>query len=249
MRCFLPVITIIGLIILGIIISAGGTPSGVTTGFQYWRNPGPFQQLDGIAGAKGRFLAFWGVFVQAAFSYLGTEIVALTAGEAHNPRRNMPRAIRRVFFRILLFYVLGVFIIGITVDPNDMNLLNGSNNASASPFVIAINNAGINALPSIINAVILISAFSAGNSDLYAASRTFYGLAVAGQTPRFFRYCSKRGIPVFCVIACASLGPLAYVRIFVRETGAWTEFSSSTSPTRAALFSTGSIISPPLPVC
>jgi amino acid transporter len=86
------VLTIVGLIILGIIISAGGGPEGDPIGFKYWRDPGALNQYEGIAGALGRFLGFWAVLTQAAFSYIGTEIVAIAAGEAKNPRRNIPRA-------------------------------------------------------------------------------------------------------------------------------------------------------------
>lgn len=182
------------------ILDLGGGPSHDRIGFRYWKNPGPFNQLNGIPGAKGRFLAFWATFINAAFSFLGTEIVALAAAEAENPRRNVPKAIRRVFYRILLFYIGGVIVIGWLVAYNDDRLLNGGDDASSSPFVIAIVNAKIKALPSIINAVILISAFSAGNSDLYASSRTLYGLACAGQAPRFLRYCTKGGLPVWCVL-------------------------------------------------
>jgi amino acid transporter len=158
-------------------------------------------------------LAFWNVFVQAAFSYLGTEIIAVTVGEAENPRRNVPKAIRRVFWRILLFYVLGIFIIGLLVPYNSDELLNNSNSdASASPFVIAIKTAGIKGLPSVINAVILISAWSAGNSDLYASSRTLYALALEGKAPRFLRMCTKGGLPVWCVAVTGLFGLLAVSR-------------------------------------
>ena len=78
-------------------------------------------------------------------------------------------------------------------------LLDGSGTATASPFVIAIENAGIKVLPSIANAVFLIAAWSAGNSDIYASSRTFYALALEGQVPRIFRRCTKRGLPIYCV--------------------------------------------------
>jgi len=200
------VTTIVGLIILGIILMAGGGPNHDPIGFRYWRNPGPFNHVsinggDGIVeGSWGEFLAFWASLVQAAFSFIGTEIIATTLGEAQNPRRTVPRAIKRVFYRLLFFYVFGIFIISVLVPYDNPNLLNGSGNATASPFVIAINNAGIKVLPSIVNAVILLSAWSAGNSDLYAASRTFYALALQGQAPRIFRRCTKRGLPVYCLI-------------------------------------------------
>ncbi|BGP50979.1 hypothetical protein JCM10450v2_006905 [Rhodotorula kratochvilovae] len=193
------IVALLGLILLGIIITAGD-----------WHEQ-PFQQLNGIPGAKGRFLSFWTVFLQASFSFLGTEIVALTAAEAENPRRNVPKAINRVFWRILFFYVAGVFVMSLIVSPNDERLINGGSDAAASPWVIGIQRAGIKALPSIVNAVILIAAFSAGNSDLYAASRTLYGLACDGQAPRIFAYCTRNGLPVWALAATALFGVLAYM--------------------------------------
>ncbi|QRV75531.1 amino acid permease [Ceratobasidium sp. AG-Ba] len=210
---------IVGLIILGIAIDCGAGPASAGyIGFRYWKDPGPFNQItihngaDVIPGSWGRFLAFWNVFVQAAFSFIGTEIVAVTVGEAENPQRNVPKAIRRIFWRIMLFYVLGIFIIGLLVPFNSEELLNNSGgNASASPFVIAIKTAGIKGLPSVINAVILISAWSAGNSDLYASSRTLYALALARQAPAFLRTCTKGGLPVWAVFVTSLFGLLTYM--------------------------------------
>lgn len=215
----LKVIAIVGLIILGVILMAGGGPNHDPIGFRYWRNPGPFNyiSIEGgdaiIPGSKGQFLAWFACLIQAAFSFLGTEIVATTLGEAQNPRKAVPKAIKRVFFRLMAFYVLGIFIIGVLVSYDDPRLLNGGDDASASPFVIAINNAGIHALPSIVNAVILIAAWSAGNADLYAASRTMYALALEGQLPKIFRLCTKRGLPIVCVAVTALFGPLAYMNV------------------------------------
>jgi amino acid transporter len=144
---------------------------------------------------------------------LGTEIIATTIGEAQNPRKAVPKAIKRVFFRLMVFYVLGIFIIGVLVAYDDPGLLDTSGTAAASPFVIAIRNAGIPALPSIVNAVVLIAAWSAGNADLYAASRTFYALALEGQVPKVFRRCTKRGLPIWCVVITALFGFLAYLNV------------------------------------
>ncbi|EEB99725.1 hypothetical protein MPER_00532, partial [Moniliophthora perniciosa FA553] len=70
-------------------------PNRDRIGFRYWLNPGPFVHYNGISGSKGQFLGWWAVMTQAAFSFIGTEIVAIAAGEAKNPRRNIPRAIKR----------------------------------------------------------------------------------------------------------------------------------------------------------
>ncbi|WVO16921.1 hypothetical protein L204_104607 [Cryptococcus depauperatus] len=211
------VITIVALIILGIVLMCGGGPNHDAIGFRYWRHPGAFAQItiekgtSVIGGRWGQFLAFWNVFVQAAFSFNGTEIIATTLGEAENPRKSVPRAIKRVFFRLLFFYVMGTFIISVLVPYTEPNLLSGSGNAAASPFVIAIKNAGIDALPSIINAVLLTAAWSAGNSDLYASSRTLYALALQNQVPRVFRKCTKQGLPIWCVVVTGLFGLLAYM--------------------------------------
>jgi len=207
------VITITGLIILGIVLDLGGGPSHDRLGFRYWKHPGPFAQFDGISGSKGRFLAWWSVMSQAAFSFIGTEIVAIAAGEAKNPRRNLPRAIKRVYIRILLFYIGGTAIIGLLVPYTDPRLNLSDGTASSSPFVIAIQNAGIKALPSIINACLLTSAWSAASSDLYTSSRALYGLSVAGNAPRIFSRTSKTGLPYVSVMFCALFATLGYMGV------------------------------------
>ncbi|KAI5477843.1 Dicarboxylic amino acid permease [Pseudohyphozyma bogoriensis] len=166
------VITIVGLIILGIVLDAGGGPTHEVIGFRNWKAPsGPFQQYLGIEGAWGRFLGFWAVLVQAAFSFQGTEIAAITAGEAIDPRRTLPKSIKRVYLRILLFYILGTFVIGLLVNATDSRLNLSSGTAVSSPFVIAIQDAGIKILPGIVNAAILSSAWSAASSNLGAKAQ------------------------------------------------------------------------------
>jgi yeast amino acid transporter len=107
-----------------------------------------------------------------------------------------------VFWRIVIFYILGILITGMLVPFNDPNLLNGSGTATQSPYVIAIRRAGIHTLPSIINAAIFTSAFSAGNSFLFCSSRILYGLSIRGQAPRIFTYCTKNGLPIIAVLTC-----------------------------------------------
>ncbi|PWN34628.1 uncharacterized protein FA14DRAFT_121785 [Meira miltonrushii] len=219
----LKVIVIIMLIIVMLIIDVGGTPSGEYIGGKYWRNPGPMAQLfwepgptgepiGGISGSWGRFLAFWNVLVNASFAFAGTEIVGVTVGEVENPRKNVPKAIKRIALRIIIFYVLAVLMVGLVVPYNNDQLLNAStSNASASPYVIAIQNAGIKVLPDFINAVLLTVTWSAGQSDLYASSRTLFGLALEGQAPRILRKCTKSGVPIYATAVTALYAPLAYM--------------------------------------
>ncbi|KIY45383.1 hypothetical protein FISHEDRAFT_49356 [Fistulina hepatica ATCC 64428] len=216
------VITIVGLIILGVVIDLGGGPNHDRLGFRYWKNPGAFVQYDGISGTTGRFLGWWAVMTQAAFSFIGTEIVAIAAGEAKNPRRNIPRAITRVYIRIVLFYVLGTFIIGLLVPSTNERLNLSSGTAASSPFVIAIETAGISVLPHIINACILTSAWSAASSDLYTSSRALYGLAIAGNAPKIFAKTLSNGLPVVAIIFSSLFSLLAYMSV---SSGAGTVFN------------------------
>ncbi|KAF9513616.1 hypothetical protein BS47DRAFT_1344108 [Hydnum rufescens UP504] len=206
------VITIVGLLILGVILDLGGGPNHDRIGFRYWKNPGPFVQYNGISGAKGRFLGWWSVMTQAAFSYIGTEIVGIAAGEAKNPRQNLPKAIKRIYIRILLFYIGGAWTIGWLVPSNDKRL-GLTSDAASSPFVIAISRAGIKGLPSVINAAIVTSAWSSASSSLYTSSRALYGLAISGNAPKFFAATSKAGLPYVSVIFCALFCSLAYMGV------------------------------------
>lgn len=209
------VIVIVGLILVSFILVLGGGPNHDRTGFRYYEDPGAFKEyID--KGAWGRFLGFWSSLIGAVFAYLGTELVGVTVGEAQNPRKVIPRAIKLTFYRILFFYVLSVFFLGMLVPYNSKELAfaNGAGTkASASPFVVAIRLAGIKALPDILNACILLFTFSASNSDLYIASRTIYGLAKQGDAPRILAWTDKRGVPVAALGLSSCFCLLAYLNV------------------------------------
>lgn len=174
------------------------------------------------SGSLGRFLAIIGCFVQAAFSFQGVELVAIAASETENPRRNIKKAVGRVFWRILFFYIIGVFVTGLIVPYNDPNLLQSTGNAAESPYVIAMRRAGISGLPHVVNAAVFTSAFSAGNSFMFTASRILYGLALRGQAPRIFAYTTKKGLPIAAVIGSSAFPWLAFLTI---SNGASTVFN------------------------
>lgn len=210
------VVTIVGLILMSLCLALGGGPDHDRKGFRYWRDPGAFRPYL-AQGDTGRFLALWSTFVTATFAYLGTELVGVTVGEAQNPRRTIPRAIRLTFYRIVIFYVLSVFLLGMIVPWNSDRLIfatkNASTGASASPFVVAIENAGIKGLPSVLNACILVFVFSASNSDLYIASRTIYGLALEGKAPKFLAKTDRRGVPIYALGLSSCFALLAYMNV------------------------------------
>ncbi|KAF9893400.1 hypothetical protein FE257_011832 [Aspergillus nanangensis] len=209
------VIVIVGLILLSFILMLGGGPDHDRKGFRYWKTPGAFKEyID--EGAAGRFYGFWATMVSATFAYLGTELVGVTVGEAQNPRKTIPRAIKLTFYRILFFYVLSVLLVGTLVPYDSEDLAFATNQhtgAAASPFVLAISLAGIPALPDILNACILVFVFSAANSDLYIATRTIYGLSRDGKAPAFLSRTDKRGVPVYAMLLCASIACIAYMNV------------------------------------
>ncbi|RJE26068.1 permease [Aspergillus sclerotialis] len=207
------VITVIGFMIFAICVDAGVGRHGYL-GFRYWVDPGPFAQYK-IEGhpAVAKFVGFWAVLIQAGFSYQGTELVGIAAGETENPRQTVPSAIRKTFFRILFFFCLTIFFIGIVVPHDNKDLLSDANDASASPFVIAANLAGVKVLPHIINAVLLTVVISAANSNVYSGSRVLLGLAQEGFAPRWFKKTTKGGVPYYSVAFTAAFGLLGFLNV------------------------------------
>ncbi|KAF2138977.1 uncharacterized protein K452DRAFT_232948 [Aplosporella prunicola CBS 121167] len=211
----LKVVVIVGIILLSLVLALGGGPTHDRTGFRYYKDPGAFAPYI-MDGSSGKFLGFWASMINAVFAYLGTELVGVTVGEAQNPRRTIPKAIKLTFFRIIFFYCLSVFLLGMIVPYNSDDLAfanDKSNSAAASPFVVAIKLAKIKALPGIVNACILIFVFSASNSDLYIASRTIYGLASQGKAPAILARTDNRGVPVYALGLSSCFCLLAYMNV------------------------------------
>lgn len=220
-------ITIIGLIILGIVLFFGGGPNHEPLYFKNWEDP-PGAFVPYLAeGSWGRFLAFWTAFVRAGFSFITSpELIALSAGETVAPRRNIPKASRRYVWRLAIFYGLGSLVIGIVVRNDDPRLLSGTSNASASPFVIGIQRAGIPVLNHLINAAILTSAWSAGNAFCFSGSRVLYSMALSGQAPKWFAITSKRGVPYVAVLFTVAVGALAFLNVSNSGATAFAWFSN-----------------------
>jgi len=207
-------ITIIGLIIVGIVLFFGGGPEQHSRlGFRYWNNPGAFTPYL-VPGDTGKFLGYWTAFVRAGFAFITSpELIALAAGETVAPRRNIPKAARRFIWRLAIFYGVASLVIGVIVPSDDPRLLSPDSNASASPFVIGIQNAGIPVLNHIINAAILTSAWSAGNAFLFSGSRIIYSMALTGQAPKIFAQTNRYGVPWAAIIVTWAFGLLAYLNV------------------------------------
>lgn len=181
------VLTIIGIL--------GGDPVG---GANWTTGDAPF-----VGGFSGLVVAM----VTAGFCLQGTEYVGITAGESENPSRDMPRAINTAFWRILLFYVGTIVVISFLIPYTDPNLLAASStNIAMSPYTIVFQRAGLAVAASIVNAVLLTSVLSAGNTMMYGSSRMLYSLAVEGKAPKIFAYTTKRGIPRNALILGVIIG-------------------------------------------
>ncbi|KAI0747493.1 amino acid transporter [Fomes fomentarius] len=192
------VVTIVLIILLCLLIDLGVSSAG-PIGFRNWiHHPFPDQYL-GIGGAKGQFLGFWAVIMQASFSFFGSEVPGIAAGEVIDATRNVPRALRKVWIRITLFYLGGILSSGLIVplDHEDLRAIDDGT-GQRSPFVIVFKIAGWNALSHAVNAAILLSAWSAASSDIYISSRFLFFLARRGHAPSFlahlFRYPSARRV-------------------------------------------------------
>lgn len=216
----LKLLTVVFLIIFGLVIDLGGIPGVDRIGFAYWKHPGPFVEYIG-SGSWGNFLGFWSVMTNAVYSFAGVESLAMAAAETRNPGRTIPRACKRVFFRIVLFYMLAVLIVGMLVASDDPRLNDESGTAAQSPFVIAVSAAGYSAVGSVVNAVVITSAWSSSNQALLAGTRVLYGLALKRQAPRFFLRTTSWGIPIYCVLFFTAFMFLSFMTL---SSGALTVF-------------------------
>ncbi|KAL4770449.1 proline-specific permease [Aspergillus nidulans var. acristatus] len=213
----LKILAIIGLIILGVVLFFGGGPNHDRLGFRYWQDPGAFNPYL-VPGDTGKFLGFWTALIKSGFSFIfSPELITTAAGEVEAPRRNIPKATKRFIYRVFTFYILGSLVIGVTVAYNDPTLEagveSGGSGAGASPFVVAIQNAGIGGLNHVVNAAILISAWSSGNAWCYAGSRTLYSLAGEGQAPKLFTRTNRTGVPYVAVLATWAIGLLSFLNL------------------------------------
>ncbi|KAJ5671476.1 hypothetical protein N7507_000603 [Penicillium longicatenatum] len=207
------VVTVIGFMIFAICVDCGVGKQGYL-GFHYWKEPGAFAtHLVDNPPSLGKFVGFWAVLIQAGFSYQGTELVGIAAGETENPQKTVPSAIRKTFVRIGLFFVLTIFFIGLVVPYTNDRLATAQTNGSSSPMVIAADLAGIAVLPSLINAVLLTVVLSAANSNVYSGSRVLTGLAIEGFAPKFFARVTKKGVPYVSVAFTAAFGLLAFMNV------------------------------------
>lgn len=210
------VVTIIALIIIGILLVFAGFQSngGHASFTNLWQHGGFFPN-----GSKGFLLAF----EMAVFSFVGIELVGVTAGEAEDPSKTLPKAINQIPLRILLFYVGALFVIMSIYPWNRLN-------PDASPFVRVFADIGLPAAAGIINFVVLTSAASSCNSGIFSTSRMLYSLAEDGKAPKIFKKLNKRNVPAPALLGSTIMLLIGVVlNYFMKSTQVFTLVTSISS--------------------
>lgn len=263
---FIKLLWALVMMIVMIILNRGGF-GGPVLGFKYWDHlksdfdkniifgvfrpsynlydTGTSPPSEGIGGNLGRFLSLLTAILVVCYAYSGTEIVCIAACEAKNPRKALPSATKRVFWRIVIFYCLSAFLVTLNIYAGDPRLLRyylgstgilqeefetniaiqavggmhcrvdstvvaGYGSGAQSPWVVALQSAGLCNFSTAANIFLVFFAVSCGNAQLYVSSRTMYSLALQGKAPRFLAHCNRNGIPYNAVIFAASFGLLSY---------------------------------------
>ena len=194
------VMVVVSFIIIGSAMIFGWT-SHESVGFAYW-------QMEG-APFHGGFWALFGVFMVVGFSFQGTELIGVAAGESENPKKTIPAAIKKVFWRIVLFYILAILVISFLIPYTSNQLMGGD--IATSPFTLVFKNSGITFVANLMNGVILVAILSAGNSGMYASTRMLWYLSHQKHVPQIFSKVSSRGIPIPALLATAAVGMLAFL--------------------------------------
>ncbi len=170
----------------------------------------------------GGWVSIISVFMIAGFSFQGTELVGVAAGEAKNPRKEVPKAIRSVFWRIMIFYIGAIFVIGCLIPFTDPSLLaSGEADIATSPFTLVFERAGIAFAAALMNTVILTAILSAGNSGLYASTRMLYAMAHDGKAPKAFGRTNSRGVPINALLATSAVGLFGFLSAIVGQGAAY----------------------------
>ncbi|WP_350304764.1 amino acid permease [Photorhabdus viridis] len=196
--------TVIVFIAVGLLMISGIMKGAEGAGWHNWAmDDAPF---------AGGFSAMIGVAMIVGFSFQGTELIGIAAGESKDPEKNIPRAVRKVFWRILLFYIFAILIISLIIPYTEPNLLrNEVGDISVSPFTLVFENAGLLSAAAVMNAVILTAVLSAGNSGMYASTRMLFTLAKEGKAPKIFGKLSKGGVPRNALYATTVVAALCFL--------------------------------------
>ncbi|WP_151193704.1 amino acid permease [Cysteiniphilum sp. JM-1] len=204
---FIKVSFVIIFILVGVLAIFGISENGHAVGFSNWH----------IANApfNGGIFTILGVFLIAGYSFQGTEIVGVAAGEAKDPRKAIPKAIRSTFWRLTLFYVCALGVIGFLVPYTATWLANPESNVAMSPFTMVFQSTGFTYAATLVNIVLVTAVLSAANSCIYTSSRTLWYLSKSKQAPKVLSKTNRRGVPVIGVLVTSILGATFFLASFI----------------------------------
>lgn len=198
---------IVGFILMALIVDVGGGPVPYIGG-RYWHDPGFYTNFKGLCS----------VFVTGAFALGQLEFVALLAAEQVNPRKAIPLACKLIFWRILILFLGSLTMVGLLVPYNSDRLMGAAGGGlHALPFVLAAALHNVKVVPSLINAVILLSVTSVGLLALYSSARTLHSLSMQGFAPQFFNYVDKAGRPLYALIVCLVIGAFLFIAAYDKQ--------------------------------
>lgn len=210
----LKLIVMFALMILSLVLALGGGPDSDVKGFRYWKNPGAFSGQPSTFLVEKLFRTC-GTMSSATFAYVGSERSGIMS-QSPNVQKAISRAIKHTFYRILVFHLLGVTLLGMLV-PHDSEFLTftgtHSKEAAASPFVAALYCAGMAVVPDMLNGFILLFVLSIANYDLYLATKAMCDLSLKQRAPAFLSRTNRRGVPIYALGICSLLATVAYVSV------------------------------------
>jgi amino acid permease len=197
--------SILGFIIFGIVIF-------------FFPNVGfnAYHEGGNLLGSKG----FGGLplgIISAAFAFAGTESVGLTAAEAKNPRKTIPKSVIGAFVKISLLYLMSIFIVGLIVPANSPDLIESKDKSAIPPFVLAFNIVNVSSGAHILNAIMLMALISSGVATVYVSARTVVGLSDAGHAPKIFSRRTTAGVPYIAVLFSGCFGLFSLLSILLGE--------------------------------
>lgn len=164
----------------------------------------------------GGILGLFNVLIVAGFSFQGTELIGITAGESESPETNIPAAIKQVFWRILVFYICSIFVISLIIPYTDENLLRTDpKDIAVSPFTLVFQSIGIPGAKDIMNAVILTAILSAANSATYSSTRMLFSLSTNKKAPKLFQKLNSHGIPLYALIGTTCMSGIIYLLSYI----------------------------------
>jgi len=198
----------------------GGNPQHDAYGFRNFGGPTNAFAEYRSTGSLGQFEGFLAALWSASFCVVGPEYISMVSAEAKRPRTYIKTAFKTVYWRFGIFFIGGALAAGIVVSHKNRELVDivsgtkgGAGTAAASPYVIAMTHMGIKGLPSLVNALLVTSIFSAGNTYTYCATRSLYGMAVEGRAPGLFRKTTKNGVPIYCFFFVMLFPCLSFLQV------------------------------------